>query len=123
MRPRLRLGHTDNELIGATLAIKLALILGGMLVYFAASGAIPDPFEPWHRWDAPHYTDIAVFGYRADDPGTLDAPGYRQKFPGDLDLYIVFFPLFPWLVAAVNAVIGAPVAAATSHGKSGKKTM
>ena len=109
--PRLRLGHTDIELIGATLAIKLALILGGMLAYFAASGAIPDPFEPWHRWDAPHYTDIAVFGYRADDPGTLSAPGYRQAFPGDLDLYIVFFPLFPWLVAGVNAVIGAPIVA------------
>jgi len=112
MRPRLTPGHTDIELIGATLVIKLALIIGGMLVYFAASGAIPDPFEPWHRWDAPHYTDIAVFGYRADDPGTLTAPGYRQKFPGDLDLYIVFFPLFPWLVAGVDAVIGAPIVAA-----------
>ncbi len=110
--PRLRLGTTDHELIGVTLAIKLALILGGMLAYFAASGALPEPFEPWHRWDAPHYTDIAVFGYRADDPGTLSAPGYRQMFPGDLDLYIVFFPLFPWLVAGVNAVIGAPIVAA-----------
>jgi hypothetical protein len=33
-------------------------------------------------------------------------------YPGDLDLYIVFFPLFPWLVAGVNAAIGAPVVAA-----------
>ncbi len=110
--PRLRLARTDAELVGVTLAIKLALLLGGVLAFYAASGAVPDPFAPWHRWDAPHYTDIAVFGYRADDPGNLSAEGYRQRYPGDLDLYIVFFPLFPWLVAGANAVLGAPIVAA-----------
>jgi len=111
--PRLRLGRTDLELVGATLAVKLALLLGGILTFMLASGSFPDPLEVWHAWDAPHYTDIAVFGYRADDPGNLVPPrGYRQVYPGDLDLYIVFFPLYPWLVAAVNAVIAAPVQAA-----------
>jgi 4-amino-4-deoxy-L-arabinose transferase-like glycosyltransferase len=75
-------------------------------------GHPPGFLDPWHRWDAPHYTDIAVFGYMANDPGTLSAPGYRQIYPGDLDLYIVFFPLFPWLVAAANAIIGSPIVAA-----------
>jgi len=112
MRPRLTPGRTDVEIIGVTLAIKVALLFGGVLAYFLVSGSVPAPLDAWHRWDAPHYTDIAVFGYRADDPGTLTAPGYRQTFPGDLDLYIVFFPLFPWLVAGVDAVIGAPIVAA-----------
>ena len=75
----------------------------------SAIGGTPGFLEPWHRWDAPHYTDIAVFGYMANDPGNLSAPGYSQVFPGDLDLYIVFFPLFPWLIAAVNAVVGEPI--------------
>jgi hypothetical protein len=100
------LDRTDAMLVGWTLLTKLAVLAIGVLV----GGTILDP---WHRWDAPHYTDIAVFGYMAFDPGNLTPPpGYAQVFPGDLDLYIVFFPLYPWLVAAVNAVIGAPVAAA-----------
>ena len=112
IRTGLRLQRVDLELIGATLAIKVALLLGGMVAVFLASGFIPDALDPWHRWDAPHYTDVAVFGYRADDPGTLHEPGYRQAHPGDLDLYVVFFPLYPWLVGAVNAVLGAPIVAA-----------
>jgi hypothetical protein len=67
----------------------------------------------WDRWDAPHYTDIAVFGYMANDPGNLVGPnGYRQVYPGDADLFIVFYPLYPWLVGAANALIGTPVVAA-----------
>jgi hypothetical protein len=100
------LDRTDAMLVGWTLLAKIGVLAIGVLV----GGSLLDP---WHRWDAPHYTDIAVFGYMAFDPGNLTPPpGYAQVFPGDLDLYIVFFPLYPWLVAAVNAVIGAPVAAA-----------
>ena len=110
--PRLRLGRTDVELIGATLAVKLAILLGGIVALWLATGSVPGLLDPWHRWDAPHYTDIAVFGYMAEDPGTLSAAGYRQVYPGDLDLYIVFFPLYPWLVAGLNTVIGAPIVAA-----------
>ncbi len=111
--PRLRPRRVGVELVAATLAVKGAVLLIGLVAGLVAHGEVPGLLEPWHRWDAPHYTDIAVFGYRADDPGTLvPPPGYSQVFPGDLDLYIVFFPLFPWLVAAVNALIGAPVVAA-----------
>jgi hypothetical protein len=108
-----RLDRTDALLLAWTLGTKLAVIALGVAALWLGTDTPPGLFDPWDRWDAPHYTDIAVFGYMADDPGSLvPPPGYAQVFPGDLDLYIVFFPLYPWLVGAVNAVIGAPVAAA-----------
>ena len=106
------LDRTDAQLLAWTLLTKVAVLVIGYTALSTAIGGTPGFLDPWHRWDAPHYTDIAVFGYRADDPGNLSAPGYSQVFPGDLDLYIVFFPLFPWLIAAVNAVIGEPIVSA-----------
>ena len=38
--------------------------------------------------------------------------GYRSIYPGDLPLYIVFYPLFPWMTAAVNVVVGEPMISA-----------
>ena len=52
--------------------------------------------EIWNRWDAPHYLDLARYGYNAEGPG-------------DVPLFIVFYPLYPWLTGAVNAVLGDPV--------------
>ena len=107
------LDPTDRTLVALTLAIKLAVIVLGVVAALFGHADVGNPLSAWDRWDAPHYTDIAVFGYVANDPGTLVGPsGYRQVYPGDLDLYIVFYPLFPWLVGAVTAVIGAPVLAA-----------
>ncbi len=106
------LTRDDRLLLTWTLGAKLAVLALGIFAFWYVDGRVPGLLDPWHRWDAPHYTDVAIWGYMAHDPGTLSYPGYRQDFPGDLDLYIVFFPLFPWLTAAVNAVIGAPVAAA-----------
>jgi 4-amino-4-deoxy-L-arabinose transferase-like glycosyltransferase len=103
------LDRTDAQLLAWTLLTKVAVLAIGYVALSAAIGGTPGFLDPWHRWDAPHYTDIAVFGYMANDPGNLSSPGYSQVFPGDLDLYIVFFPLFPWLIAAVNAVIGEPI--------------
>jgi len=102
----------DRLLLGWMLGAKVAVLALGIFTFWYVTGRMPGLLDPWHRWDAPHYTDVAIWGYMAHDPGTLSYPGYRQDFPGDLDLYIVFFPLFPWLTAAVNAVIAAPVAAA-----------
>ncbi|MGH2446678.1 MAG: mannosyltransferase family protein [Candidatus Limnocylindria bacterium] len=105
-------GRNDALLLAWTLGIKLGVLAIGLVAVWVLDRSLLDALEVWDRWDAPHYTDIAVFGYMAHDPGTLSAPGYQQVYPGDLDLYIVFFPLFPSLVAAVNAVIGAPVLSA-----------
>ena len=113
--PRLPgLTTTDAQLVGLTIVLKLALLALGVAAPALLGGDAPrNVLEPWDRWDAPHYTDIAVFGYHAVDDGTLVGPdGYRSIYPGDLDLYIVFYPLFPWLVAAVMTVLGDPVLAA-----------
>jgi Dolichyl-phosphate-mannose-protein mannosyltransferase len=106
------LDRTDARLLVWTLLTKVAVLAIGYAALWVVTGSQPGILDPWHRWDAPHYTDIAVFGYMANDPGNLTAPGYQQVYPGDLDLYIVFFPLFPWLIAAVNAVARDPVTSA-----------
>jgi len=45
----------------------------------------------WSRWDAPHYLDIARNGY---------------QITGEARYFIVFYPLYPWLVRAVGWVTG-----------------
>jgi Dolichyl-phosphate-mannose-protein mannosyltransferase len=111
-----RVERADLQLAGLTLAVKLAVLgLGVFAVTVLAGGAIHSPIDIlqiWNRWDAPHYQDLAVLGYRATDPGVLTIDGYARAYPGDLPLYIVFFPLFPWLVGAVTRVLGDPLVSA-----------
>jgi hypothetical protein len=108
--------QTDLQLMGLTLVIKLGVLLLGVLaVNLLAHRTLTSPIqilEIWNQWDAPHYQDLAVLGYRATDPGVLTIDGYRRAFPGDLPLYIVFFPLFPWLVGAVTDLIRDPLISA-----------
>jgi Gpi18-like mannosyltransferase len=68
-------------------------------------------FEAWSRWDAPHYTDIAAFGYQAIGTDSVGPGGYRSAQPDALPTYIVFYPLYPWLVGVLN-LFGDPVLAA-----------
>jgi uncharacterized MnhB-related membrane protein len=111
----LRLGANERLIIGLTLGLKLGVLVLGVLAWQLVHGSHVDVpgLSLWDRWDAPHYTDLMVYGYRADDPGNLTNPyGYQQVYPGDLGLYIVFYPLFPWLGGALNALIHAPVLSA-----------
>jgi hypothetical protein len=110
-----RLDSNERLIIGLTLGIKLGVLVLGVLAWQLVHGTPVDfpGLGLWDRWDAPHYTDLMVYGYRADDPGNLTNPyGYQQVYPGDLGLYIVFYPLFPWLGGALNAVMHAPVLSA-----------
>jgi len=104
-----RLSRTDALLIGLTLFFKVALLALGAIAYGPfAGGTIKDPVDLlaiWNRWDAWHYLDVAVYGYMAHDPGIT--PTY--SLTGDLDLFIVFYPLYPWLVGAVNWLVHEPV--------------
>jgi hypothetical protein len=110
-----RLDDNERLIIGLTLGLKLAvLVLGVMAWQLVHTSSVDFPaLHLWDRWDAPHYTDLIVYGYRAFDPGNLTNDyGYQQVYPGDLELYIVFYPLFPWLGTVVNALIHNPVLSA-----------
>ena len=111
------LEDTDRRLIWLSLLVKVAVLVVGAIAYVVyRSQAIDDPGELlriWNRWDAPHYLDLVVFGYRAGDSSDLVGPnGYRSIYPDDLALFIVFYPLFPWLGALVNALVKDPLVSA-----------
>jgi hypothetical protein len=111
------LTDTDRRLIGLTWLVKLGVLLVGALAYVAfRNGVVNDPgdlLRMWSRWDAPHYLDLVVFGYRAGDSNGLVGPhGYRSVYPDDLALYIVFYPLFPWLATIVNVLVDDPLVSA-----------
>ncbi len=113
----LRLERADLLLTVLTLLTGLLVLALGVLAHtvLASGGSITsgvDILQIWNRWDGPHYQDLAVLGYRATDPGVLTIDGYRRAYPGDLPLYIVFFPLFPWLVGAVTWALGDPLVSA-----------
>lgn len=108
------LTDTDRRLIGLTWLVKLGVLLVGAIAYVSfRNGMIDDPrdlLRMWSHWDAPHYLDLVVFGYRAGDSSDLVGPhGYRSIYPEDLALYIVFYPLFPWLATVVNFLIDDPL--------------
>jgi Dolichyl-phosphate-mannose-protein mannosyltransferase len=111
------LTDADRRLIGLTWLVKLGVLLVGAFAYVIfRNGSLHDPgvlLRMWSHWDAPHYLDLIVFGYRAGDSSMLIGPhGYRSIYPDDLALYIVFYPLFPWLATIVNAVVGDPLLSA-----------
>jgi Gpi18-like mannosyltransferase len=111
------LTDTDRRLIGLTWLVKLGVLLVGAVAYVTfRNGVIDQPgdlLRMWSHWDAPHYLDLIVFGYRDGDSSSLVGPhGYRSVYPDDLALYIVFFPLFPWLATAVNVVVDDPLVSA-----------
>ena len=107
---------TDRRLIGLTWLVKIGVLLVGATAYVVFRQGELDPrhlLTIWNHWDAPHYLDLVVFGYRATDAGNLVGPhGYRSIYPGDLPLYIVFFPLFPWLGTLVNVLVDDPLVSA-----------
>ena len=111
------LTDSDRRLISLTWLVKLGVLLVGAIAYVTfRHGAIDQPealLRIWNHWDAPHYLDLIVFGYRDGDSSGLIGPhGYRSVYPEDLALYIVFFPLFPWLGTLVNVVVDDPLVSA-----------
>jgi Gpi18-like mannosyltransferase len=111
------LTDADRRLIGLTWLVKLGVLLVGAVAYVTfRNGVIDQPSDllrMWSHWDAPHYLDLIVFGYRDGDSSGLIGPhGYRSIYPDDLALYIVFFPLFPWLGSVVNVVVDDPLVSA-----------
>ena len=98
--PLPKLSDDDWNLVSLTLLIKIGLLAFGVMAFVVVNDEkIVDPhraLEIWNRWDAPHYLDLARYGYNADGPG-------------DVPLFIVFYPLYPWLTGAVDAMLGDPL--------------
>jgi len=108
---------SDRRLVWLTLLVKAGVLAAAAVAYVVfRHGALDEPrdlLQIWNQWDAPHYLDIVAFGYRSVDDGTLVGPhGYRSIYPSDLPLYIVFYPLYPWLSAAVDRLLGDPLVSA-----------
>lgn len=82
---------TDWSLVGTILAVKGLILLLGALSFQEYSnqriGSWRGWLEIWNRWDAPHYLDLAQYGYQPS---------------GEIGLYLVFYPLFPWLTRLVG---------------------
>ncbi|HEX8188597.1 MAG TPA: hypothetical protein VF586_09610, partial [Pyrinomonadaceae bacterium] len=94
-------GHTarppawfDARVVGLVLAVKALLLLYGVQAYVVWKnewvGSFYGWLSIWNRWDAPHYLDIARTGYVSQ--------GVEAR-------WIVFFPLYPWLVRAAALVL------------------
>ncbi len=91
---------TEAQLVGLTLLTKVLLFAWGLVVVAVVQDQpidIGQTFAIWNRWDAPHYLDLARWGYMAVDPGVT--PTFGQT--GDMDLMIVFYPLFPAAIASL----------------------
>src|ERR1044071_9378240 len=101
----------DARVVGLVLAVKALLFLYGAQSYavwknewVGSPPRMPEWGESlynwlaiWNRWDAPHYLDIARMGYVSE--------GVEAR-------WIVFFPLYPWLVRAAFFVSGVASVAA-----------
>lgn len=84
--PRARL-QVDWRLLGMMLAVKASVLLAGGLIVQIFTGrrllSLRSWLEIWNAWDAPHYLDLAAYGYQNS---------------GELRLFLVFYPLYPWLI-------------------------
>src|SRR5918992_4573478 len=87
-------GWFDARVAGLVLAVKALLLLYGVQAFLVwkneGLGTFYNWLAIWNRWDAPHYLDIAGTGYVAQ--------GVEAR-------WIVFFPLYPWLVRAAAFVL------------------
>src|SRR5215207_11371399 len=84
----------DARVAGLVLAVKALLLLYAVQAFVVWKnervGSFYDWLAIWNRWDAPHYLDIARTGYVAG--------GVESR-------WIVFFPLYPWLVRAAAVLL------------------
>jgi hypothetical protein len=98
LRERFRLLLDDREpflrLLPALLTLRLGIYFFGFVLFRMTSGGEPGFWTTlstlWSRWDADHYVAIAEHGYSMTGPTAKD---------------IVFFPLYPSLVALCHTVL------------------
>ncbi|HYC93567.1 MAG TPA: glycosyltransferase family 39 protein [Thermoanaerobaculia bacterium] len=88
------LGRIDWQLVGFVLAVKVVVVWVGVQAFLIGMDQpLPSPngwLAVWNQWDAPHYLDIARDGY---------------VLGGEQERWIVFYPLYPWLIRAAAFVL------------------
>ena len=91
----------DARTVALVLAVKALLLVFGAQAFVISKdqrlGSAYDWLAVWNRWDAPHYLDLARMGYVSQ--------GVEAR-------WIVFYPLYPWLVRAAGVVFGDELLAA-----------
>src|SRR5215213_168554 len=91
----------DARVVGLVLAVKALVLLYGVQAFVVWKNEWVGPFYNWlaiwNRWDAPHYLDLARMGYVSG--------GVESR-------WIVFFPLYPWLVRVAAFVLRDELSAA-----------
>jgi hypothetical protein len=84
----------DAQTVALVLAVKALLLLFAVHAFTVSQnqpvGSFYDWLSMWNRWDAPHYLDLAREGYVSE--------GVEAR-------WIVFYPLYPWLVRAATLVL------------------
>src|ERR1044072_3907601 len=84
----------DGRVVTLVLSVKALLLLYGVQSFGVWENAWVGSFSDWlaicNTWDAPHYLDIARMGYVSE--------GVEAR-------WIVFFPLYPWLVRAASVLL------------------
>lgn len=105
----------------AAVAFRLATyFVSALIMVFQSQGAdalsFSDFLNNWNRWDGPHYIDIAQRGYagavEACDTcktALLQAGVSESVLANGEHLFLVFFPLYPWLLKAFHVIIANPV--------------
>lgn len=89
---------TSNKLwkvFFSAVAFRVAVALGSFLLYDMLSGGITDIWDLpslWIRWDGTHYVKLVELGY----------DGYVEN---GQNLFLVFFPLYVWIVRGVRLLI------------------
>jgi len=88
--------RTRLGVFAAALLFRAALAVGSLLLYRALEGPVQGGLaglpELWTRWDAVHYLKLAELGYG----------GYWED---GQPLFLVFYPLYVWLVRAMGLLI------------------
>lgn len=88
------------QLFGQAFAVRLAVYLLGVFIcrgyvdYYKSLGqfGFEEFLQSWMRWDAKHYINLAELGY-------------MDYIEDGQHLFLVFFPLYPWILRVFHLVI------------------
>ncbi|HVF45057.1 MAG TPA: hypothetical protein VM936_18675, partial [Pyrinomonadaceae bacterium] len=91
----------DGRTVAFVLGVKALVFIFAAQAFAIWKNERPGSFynwlSLWNRWDAPHYLDIARMGYVKE--------GVESR-------WVVFYPLYPWLVRAATLFVRDELAAA-----------